>query len=468
MRINKDKGITLIALVITIIVLLILAGVSIATLVGDNGILNQANNAKIESKKAQEEEEKALQKYEDIIKEKTSSGGILKGKGTEAEPYVISNIEDLVLFSYNVNKGNNYAGKYVQLEKNLDFNSDESYIEAFRTDYGKYGYDGELKTLLTSAEGFKTIGTSSNYGNTGNGFAGTFDGNGKVISNLKINKNNNIVNDIGLFSTNEGVIKNLGIDNCNIDINPSEEVEKPEINCGSICGFNFGEIDNCWASGSIDSNYSLGKRINAGGISGGSKGSADLYNVIKNCYNKININVIKEGTNSEHILAIGGIIGSSSNTEIKNCYNTGNIVGKYSNGSPKVGGIAGYGATLASKCYNLGEILGTSSIENPVVGGIVAQGQSIESCCNIGLVSYEGASTKYVGVIIGAITETVTNSYFLNNTELNGIGRNYSNATEPTKVDSVNEMPTVLDIVGDAFKADTNNINKGYPILSWQ
>ena len=44
--VKKQTGITLIALVITIIVLLILAGVSIATLTGDNGILKQANQAK--------------------------------------------------------------------------------------------------------------------------------------------------------------------------------------------------------------------------------------------------------------------------------------------------------------------------------------------------------------------------------------------------------------------------------------
>lgn len=43
---QEEKGITLIALVITIIVLLILAGVTIATLTGDNGILNQAGKAK--------------------------------------------------------------------------------------------------------------------------------------------------------------------------------------------------------------------------------------------------------------------------------------------------------------------------------------------------------------------------------------------------------------------------------------
>ncbi len=52
-----NKGITLIALVITIIVLLILAGVSIATLTGDNGILTKAQTAKTETEKASEEEQ---------------------------------------------------------------------------------------------------------------------------------------------------------------------------------------------------------------------------------------------------------------------------------------------------------------------------------------------------------------------------------------------------------------------------
>ncbi len=50
---KKNKGITLIALVITIIVLLILAGVSIATLLGENGILAQATKAERAQKLAE-------------------------------------------------------------------------------------------------------------------------------------------------------------------------------------------------------------------------------------------------------------------------------------------------------------------------------------------------------------------------------------------------------------------------------
>ena len=54
--IKTSNGITLIALVITIIVLLILAGITIATLTGDNGILKQADKAKTETTMGEEKE----------------------------------------------------------------------------------------------------------------------------------------------------------------------------------------------------------------------------------------------------------------------------------------------------------------------------------------------------------------------------------------------------------------------------
>ena len=59
---KENKGITLIALVITIVVLLILAGVSIAMLTGNNGILTQAQKSK------QATEEAAQKEKEDLIK----------------------------------------------------------------------------------------------------------------------------------------------------------------------------------------------------------------------------------------------------------------------------------------------------------------------------------------------------------------------------------------------------------------
>ncbi len=56
-RIKSSKAITLIALVVTIVVLLILAGISIQMLKGDNGIVTKANEAKLESRAGNVDEE---------------------------------------------------------------------------------------------------------------------------------------------------------------------------------------------------------------------------------------------------------------------------------------------------------------------------------------------------------------------------------------------------------------------------
>lgn len=71
---KRERGITLIALVITIIVLLILAGVSIAMITGDNGILTQAQIAKEDTEKASVIERAQL----DILAKQTDGKQIYK------------------------------------------------------------------------------------------------------------------------------------------------------------------------------------------------------------------------------------------------------------------------------------------------------------------------------------------------------------------------------------------------------
>jgi len=66
---KRERGITLIALIVTIIVLLILAGVSIAMLTGQNGILTQAQRAKTETENAAANEAAILDDYEYEINE---------------------------------------------------------------------------------------------------------------------------------------------------------------------------------------------------------------------------------------------------------------------------------------------------------------------------------------------------------------------------------------------------------------
>ena len=84
---NKTKkytrGITLIALVITIIVLLILAGVTIAALSGDNGILKRAAEAKEQTNQKNDEETEKLSGYESTIEQYadgTAGGGSGNGE----------------------------------------------------------------------------------------------------------------------------------------------------------------------------------------------------------------------------------------------------------------------------------------------------------------------------------------------------------------------------------------------------
>ena len=66
---KENKGITLMALVITIIVLLILVGVTIVAISGENGIIQRAVEAREETEKAEKIEQNTLNSYEDTINE---------------------------------------------------------------------------------------------------------------------------------------------------------------------------------------------------------------------------------------------------------------------------------------------------------------------------------------------------------------------------------------------------------------
>lgn len=163
----KDKlkyninGITLIALVITIIVLLILAGVSITMLTGDNGILNGVNNAKIETALSAVKEQVRLYQIEKKMdnQELTPENLVSEGKvsrivrlGKEDKYYMyyslkdnsfdgmqglgkgnISNLKDVFLIDDNLNikyiasngreYGDNLNNKVLEDETEIKFSS---------------------------------------------------------------------------------------------------------------------------------------------------------------------------------------------------------------------------------------------------------------------------------------------------------------------------------------------------------
>lgn len=116
-RNNKNKGVTLIALVVTIVVLLILAGVTIATLTGENGILTNAEISKIQTELANYKEEVELFKLSKKIENSEfNEESLSAGKNTinyntkQAEEKgniktIITDIDDKYLDNITIIKG---------------------------------------------------------------------------------------------------------------------------------------------------------------------------------------------------------------------------------------------------------------------------------------------------------------------------------------------------------------------------
>ena len=148
---GKQKGITLIALVITIIVLLILAGVSIATLTGQNGVLTQANNAKIAQAHGNVKDSMALAYNEYQLEKRTQNVGEIEKVASTSKVEIKG-------------KEKNYLAR---LDTFLDFLLDKGYIESKET--GKIVVDKltGAHQVIGNGEGetdiYKIEGTEGTY-----------------------------------------------------------------------------------------------------------------------------------------------------------------------------------------------------------------------------------------------------------------------------------------------------------------
>lgn len=127
---KNSKGITLIALVITIIVLLILAAISIATLTGENGILTQANKAKTET-----DEKGALEEVQLEVK------GSFDNNGNYSSSLAKTNLENNLKATV-ADKGNGKLKvEYKGYTFNVDINGDvkiKSNIDYSKLKVGDY------------------------------------------------------------------------------------------------------------------------------------------------------------------------------------------------------------------------------------------------------------------------------------------------------------------------------------------
>ena len=225
MKTKENKGITLIALVITIIVLLILTGVTIATLTGENGILTRATDAKEQTEIASVREQAQLD-ITNWVADKMENG------------------EDVIV---------NTPEKIQEILESVNQNNENKYYKGF-TDTGittPNGYEVPYEELyITSSSGEETAS--------------------KTIEDL-------VAGDIVYYDTGNTSVGNEGIIEC---FGVSEDSNKV-----SAVGGIIGWISKTGTSGTIENNYNNGKvtgKTSIGGIIGR---SANTFTITK-CYSK--------------------------------------------------------------------------------------------------------------------------------------------------------------------------------------
>ena len=321
--------------------------------------------------------------------------------GSEAHPYEIWCIEDLVKLSQMVNEENNQlTNQYVVLKKDLDFNSSLSYADANTTEFDIYlGGDGTnpLKQQLSEeGKGFEPIGKPMTAANV---FEANFDGENHIIRNIYINKSG----DAALFGATRGSngvgrskIMNLSIEGKIIG-------GQGQRTAGLTAWANNVIIENCNSYVNIQ-----GNSYGMGGIVGICQyGDVDILN----CANYGSLENTYSGTGG-----IIGVIQSGIQVNITNSYNDGKI-----KGTNNVGGIVGWkiGETNIYNSYQIGEITGNNN-----VGGIIGNANDNTILRNIYSIGNINCLNTYGGIIGGVSDSSKINSnnvYYIKNNNLTGI-----------------------------------------------
>ena len=210
-------------------------------------------------------------------------------------------------------------------------------------------------------------------------FTGSLDGAGYTIRNLRMTRPTE--DGLGLFKyINGGVIKNLTIEN--VDIEGKTYV-------GTLVGeaFNSFQIDNCIVKGT--------GKVKGTSYIGGLVGRSS-NGEIKNSSVQINV----EGSAN----FVGGLGGYTDRVQVRRCWTSGELT---SIGS-QVGGLIGFAMTNTAssniaESYSLARVSGESK-----VGGLIGAGYSynsniitVENCFALGTVSSSNIYTGYVGGLIG-------------------------------------------------------------------
>ena len=340
------------------------------------------------------------------------------GAGTEDSPYELYNANDLAWYRDLVNAGNDTA--CAKLMADIDMSS-----------VCHAASDGQEELS------WKPISTTENV------WSGTFDGNGKTISNLYYN--NNGVDHVygGLFGYAGGTFKNLTFENAKVVIQGT---------------YNFGGILVAFANQAIIKNIDTDAKCSIQGAYVGGIAGYLLESKIQDCVNRATLT----GTYN-----LGGICAqffSKSNNSVSRCINLGSVTGSLS----CLGGILGIlTGGKVENCVNYALVKGIDYGSS--VGGVIGNcnGGTVENCANYANVQ----GSYFIGGIVGDIHDTA--DFTLKNVFTFGdvAGKNgcgivlgCNHRTSATGLIAYNSDATLM--VDDILKDPTIALPDGYPLVS--
>ncbi len=359
------------------------------------------------------------------------NGGIpATGSGTEADPYLIANLDNLLWLSTHISVWDKY------FKQTAD-------IDASATSYWNLDGNGTYN-------GFSPIGNETNK------FTGNYDGDNHTISNLYINRS--LTDNVGLFgyiNNLSGYVKNLILASADIT---------GRNNTGALIGYKFGyDIENCHINlGTVKGEivtggligYYEGKNLTSCSVSNSVIGTICVGNLIGMTTSIYTTNTISNSYSNGNVKGItysGGLIGDNNSMNISNCYSQSKIV-RISGDNTVFGTFMGHnsGNITIQNCYSASQIF---SSEGTIWGN--ADGLA--------------ADKGFIGAHNENDTEIYTNNFFDSevSSQSTCLGATAKNTTEMKAQATFTDANWNFTANSGDWSIDSSN-NSGYPYLQWQ
>ncbi len=300
-------------------------------------------------------------------------------------------------------------------------------------------------------------------------FAGSFDGNRHVVSNLRLNRPGE--SNLGLFGTlaSGGAVTNLRLTLANVS--GADHV-------GALVGHvESGTIVNSFATGSVSGNNAVGGLVGydqSGSISNAYatasvSGASGVGGLVGTLDRATVSNVYATGSVSGSAY-LGGLIGSNTGGAIVNAYATGAVSGTVS-GSHDVGGLVGANTSGSiTGSYATGNVVGSSNYNTSGasrIGGLAGsnQGGTISNSYASGSVVgngggdyYTSSNSSQVGGLVGSNDAgTISNAYATGGVSGNASYYVYGDSSQIGGLAGSNQSGTITDAYATGSVSGNNS-----------